>query len=77
MKTGKRRLSVPGSLYWAIFAAAYVASFPPVVRFADGHESRGFQHIVMLMYAPLIILTEGTEMQLNPRGGEGLLFIYD
>lgn len=31
----------------------------------------------MLIYLPLVGLTDVTDMRLQPSGGEGLLFIYD
>ena len=72
-----RRVEVPGWVYWAAFFLIYLASFAPVVRYADGHDSRKFRIAVMFIYSPLVILTDLTDMHLQPSGREGLLFIYD
>jgi hypothetical protein len=72
-----RRVEVPGWVYWAVFVLIYLASFAPVVRSADGHDSRRFRVAVMLIYLLLVGLTDVTDMRLQPSGGEGLLFIYD
>ena len=72
-----RRVEVPGWVYWAVFLLIYLASFPPVVRYADGHDSRKLRFAAMLLYLPLVGLTDVTDLRLQPCGGEGLLFVYD
>jgi hypothetical protein len=69
--------SMPLWVYFAVFLVIYVGSFRPVVQYADGSESGLFQSVVMLTYLPLVALTEKADMRVRPKGGEGLLFIYD